>query len=109
MPNALISAATRGTITIGMEGCRAIAAAWMPPAPPPATNVKSHVTSLLGANLGDQIRHHGIDGRKHRLRRLVDVHVQLPAHPRHRFVRAGHVELDVTTEKIVGGYVAKQG
>ena len=27
MPKALISAATRGTITIGMDSCRAIAAA----------------------------------------------------------------------------------
>ena len=44
MPKALISAATRGTITIGMDNCWAMAAAWMPPAPPPATRVKSRTS-----------------------------------------------------------------
>src|SRR3989304_4994950 len=47
MPNALISAATRGTITIGMDNCLAMEAAWMPPAPPPPTTWKYHAPRPL--------------------------------------------------------------
>ena len=68
----------------------------------------AHVVALLGADLGDEVGHHGVDGREHRLRGLVrrPCSACCPTRATASCERVD-VELDVAAEEIIGGDVAE--
>ena len=67
----------------------------------------AHVVALLGADFGDQVAHHRIDGAGDQLRRPVRVGLEQVCHTRERLLRALGIELDVPAEEVIRVDVAQ--